>query len=498
MGNANKIKQIVSDSSRDYLARSFEATENLKPYNLAEEFGKTGKNRSYFVIGITSLTVLVFVAAAFLLTGTIKRSTESQGVDVSSFEDLNLKDLLDVAKRTEERFSVLNRELGDLERALESELRTVALAYESDLELVKAKRISDAARRQENAAALRRRDSSAAAARARYEPLLAAKRLEVDDAAKALESFDSRMLEQAQKNDELLASERRLFDLEKSELTSYYEERLATLTRQTDLERDRFEAAKEALVVALGKAKAEELAEQLLRYNPVFSEPELLGLMKDAPPGAARPERAVPEALLLAGVEAEAQASMIETYLDAIEALSARLGLVPYENSVPPALAALRDSALSLSSSYAEILELSSAAMLADAEKLRSLESQLGQSRTALAASRREAEASRRESESYRGAVQALARSGGDAGYVLSVTGQTLTLWLDQLAAGASEAWVFRDDRAIARIALERDGTLFLGTILESSGAEAPLPFDQIIVTLAAGEAPAAASGGTP
>ncbi len=505
MGNANKIKQIVSDSSRDYLAKSFEAIENLKPYNLDEEFGKTRKNRSLFVFGLTTITVLAFIGVAFFLTGSIKRSTENQSVDVSSFEDLNLKDLLDVAKRTEERFSTLNRELGDLERALETELRVVLLAYESDVELIKAKRISDAARRQENAAALRKRDTAVAAIRARYATLLSAKKLEVDDAAKALESFDSRMLEQAQKNEELLASERRLFELEKSELTSYYETRLTTLSRQSELERERFEAAKETLVVALEKAKNDELAEQRLLYNPVFDEPELLERLMDAPEDAARPESAVPQTFLDTGIDAAVQSARIEAYLDSIEELSARLSLIPYENSVPQALAALRDSALNLASSYAEILELSSAAMLADAEKLKSLDSQLGQTRTALAAARRETEtarreteASRREVEAYRGAVEVLARSGGDAGYILAVTDTKLTLWLDQLAAGATEAWVFRDDRAIARIGLKRDGTLFLGTVLEASGSEAPRPFDKIIVTLAAEAIPAAASGGTP
>ncbi|OHD20458.1 MAG: hypothetical protein A2Y38_06690 [Spirochaetes bacterium GWB1_59_5] len=491
MGNANKIKQIVSDSSRDYLAKSFEATETMKPYNLADEFGATRKNRSFFVLGITTITVLAFIAAAFILTGSIKRSTEKQSVDISSFEDLNLKDLLDVAKRTEERFSALNREQNDLQRAMDSEIRAVTLEYESDIELIKAKRISDSARRQENAATLRRRDAAIADIRARYAPLLATKQLEVEDAAKALESFDSRMLEQAQKNDELLASERRLFDLEQTKLSAYYEERLATLTRETTLERERFDAAKEALVVTLEKAKMEELEESFLRYNPVFAEPELLERIGSIPVDVARPERAVPGTLLQAGIQASAQAVAIDAYMDSIEKLSARLSLVPYENSVPEALAALRGAAISLSASYAAILELCGVVLQADAEKLRSLESSLSQSRISLAASRREAEA-------YRSAVEALAHSGGDAGYVLSTDGSTLTLWLDQLAAGAKEAWVFRDDRAIARIGLEREGTLFRGTVIEASGEETPRPFDKIIVTLAVGATSAATSGGTP
>lgn len=498
MGNANKIKQIVSDNSRDYLAKSFEATENLKPYNLADEFAKTGKNRSFFVIGITAVTVMVFIAVAFILTGTIKRSTENQSVDVSSFEDLNLKDLLDVAKRTEERFSTLNRELGDLERALETELRAVLLTYESDVELIKAKRISDAARKKENATALRKRDAALSAIRSRYAPLVSAKKLEVDDAAKALESFDSRMLEQAQKNDELLASERRLFEIEKADLTSYYEDRLATLSSQTELERQRFEVAKEALVVALEKAKSEELAELRLLYNPVFEEPELLERIGTASADSTRPLNAIPESLLQAGIDTSIQAAAIENYMDSIEQLSARLGLVPYENSVPEALTALRNSALNLAATYAGILDLCSVALLADAENIRSLESQLVQIRTALASSQRESEAFRGETEVYRGAVEVLARSNGDAGYVLSVAEGTLIVWLDQLAAGASEAWVFRDDRAIARIGLKQRGSLFRGTILEVSGTEEPRPFDKIIVTLAVGETPAAASGGTP
>jgi len=160
MGDANKIKDLVSASSREYLARSLETTEGGKPYVLEEEFSATRRNRSFFVVGVTLLTVAAFVATAFLLTRAIERATENQTVDVSSFEDLNLKDLLDVAKRAEERFDLLTRELGVLERAMEAELRAVRLAYESDADVIAVERISDSARRSRLAQAARRRDAA--------------------------------------------------------------------------------------------------------------------------------------------------------------------------------------------------------------------------------------------------------------------------------------------------------------------------------------------------
>jgi len=487
MGDANKIKKIVSDSSKEYLSKSLESIESGRQYNLADEFAATKKNRSLFVVGIAALTVAGFALTAYLMTKAIERSTESQTVDVSSFEDLNLKDLLDVAKRTEEQFAGLNREAGDLERAMDAEILAASRAYDADAELLAVERISEGARRTRIAAAQRKRDAAIAAIRERYDPLIAAKKAELDDAAKALETYDSRMLEQAKKNEELIASERRLFELERAELTAYYEGRIEALSRDAEEERARLAASKDALVAALEKAKADELAEAFLRYNPVFEERDVLATIESFSEERARPSPLVPQSIIDSGVDAALRAADIREALDAIDAVSARLGLVPYDNSIPAALGALRRSALSLASSYAAIVEACAALVVSEAERSGRLETELSQARAALAASRLEASA-------YRGAVESLARGAGDAGYVLASADGQLYLWLGQLALGAAEAWVFRDDMAIARISVKRDGNLYKGAVLELAGEETPRPFDKILVALAPGASPA--SGG--
>ncbi len=495
MGDANKIKDLVSASSREYLARSLETTEGGKPYILEDEFAATKRNRSFFVTGITLLTVAAFVATAFLLTRAIERSTESQTVDVSSFEDLNLKDLLDVAKRAQERFDVLTREYGDIERAMDAELRAVTLAYDAEAELIAVERISDSARRSRLATAARRRDAAAADARKRYEPLLAAKKAELDDAAAALDSFDSRRLEQAKKNEELLASERRLFEAEKARLAEYYEERLASLGAEAKAERARLEAAKDSLLAAVERGKAEELAELFALYNPLFDDQASIGAVAAFSERGDFPSDLSGKALLAVGLKAREELLAIEAAIGGMETLSARLAEIPYERSVPEALAAMRNAATSLASSYAAMLDACVALVAVRNEELSEKAAAHERTTDELAKARSSLGVSEREGAAYAGALQSLARESGDAGYVLAVDGARLTLWLDPLAAGATEAWVFRDERAIARLSIERHGKVFRGTVLEAEGE--PRPFDKILVTIAPGASPAGSSGGT-
>ena len=341
MGDENQIRKLVSEASRESLEKSLELVrKETKPYDLFKEFSATKLNRSIFVPIVTLATVVFFAIVALATARVIETISERQDVDISSFDDLNLKDLLDVAKRTEAEYVGLQRELSMLEREQAAEIRVINEGYAAELDIIEARRISDDEKRRLGQQAAQRRDQAIRQVQARFAPLLEAKSLEVASAAGRLEQYDSRMLDQAKQNEEMLAAERRIFELEQQQLTEYYETRLSTLEQEIAAERIAFNKNKDELLLALQNARSAEMSETTLRFNPVFTDPAILALLEDSP---ARPEPLnpmAPASLLQAGLDASVMEAMaLETVAD-IQNLGAALEAIPYSNSVPLALAA--------------------------------------------------------------------------------------------------------------------------------------------------------------
>jgi len=487
MGDENQIRQLVSEASQESLAKSLELVrKQTKPYDLFKEFSATKLNRSIFVPIITLATVVFFAILAIATARIIETISERQEVDISSFDDLNLKDLLDVAKRTEAEYVGLQRELSMLEREQASEIRIINEGYAAELEIIAARRLSDDEKRRLGLQAAQRRDQAIRQVQARFAPLLEAKALEVAGAADRLEQYDSRMLDQARQNEELLAAERKIFELEQQRLVDYYETRLSTLDKEIAAERITFNRNKDELLQALENARSGEMSETTLRYNPVFTEPAILALLEDSP---GRPEPLdikAPASLLKAGLDASAMETMALETAVAIQNLGAALESIPYINSVPLALAALEKSAYSLADIYRRMADTVGLALLSSQDRIRTLENELSTSRTAIAGAQAQLGILRREQAIYTSAIDALAQLNGDAGYVLETNANSLKIWLRPINASTapSDAWIVRDERTIARVSLRPEGPFYTATITEASGTEMPRLFDVVVVRI--------------
>ena len=487
MGDENQIRKLVSEASRESLEKSLELVrKETKPYDLFKEFSATKLNRSIFVPIVTLATVVFFAIVALATARVIETISERQEVDISSFDDLNLKDLLDVAKRTEAEYVGLQRELSMLEREQAAEIRVINEGHAAELEIIAARRISDDEKRRLGQQATQRRDQAIRQVQARFAPLLEAKALEVSSAAGRLEQYDSRMLDQARKNEEMLAAERRIFELEQQRLTEYYETRLSTLDKEIAAERVAFNRNKDELLQALQNARQAEMLETTLRYNPVFTDPAILALLADSP---ARPEKqdlTAPASLLQAGLDASAMEAMaLQTAAD-IQSLGSALEAIPYSNSVPLALAALEKSAYLLADIYRRMADTVGLALLSSQDRIKALENELSTSRSANSGVQSQLGVLRREQAVYTTAIDALAQLNGDAGYVLEVNTNSIKIWLRPINASTApaDAWIVRDERTIATVSLRPDGPLYTATITEASGTERPRLFDVVVVRI--------------
>jgi hypothetical protein len=487
MGDENQIRQLVSETSRESLAKSLELVKKeTKPYDLYKEFSATRLNRSVFVPLVTLATVVFFAIVAIATARIIETISERQEVDISSFDDLNLKDLLDVAKRTESEYVGLQRELNTLERDRDAEIRVINEGLSGELEIIAARRISDDEKRRLGQQARQRRDQAIRQVDVRFAPLIEAKTLEVASAADRLEQYDSRMLDQARQNEEMLAAERRVFELEQQRLTEYYEARLSSLEQEMAAERIAFNKNKDELLVAIDNARSEEMAETTLRYNPVFTDPELLLLLEAS---STRPEpmdTMAPESLLQAGLDATALEALALETATKLRSIGDALATVPYINSIPASLASLEASAYALADVYRRMADAAGLALLSSQDRIKALEAELSATRSAATGAQSQLAILRREQAVYSTAIDALAQLNGDAGYVVEVNANSMKVWLRPINASTdpADAWIVRGEKTIATVSLRPDGPLYTATISEASGTEMPRLFDVVVVRI--------------
>lgn len=541
MGDDNQIKDLVAQVSRESLAQSLQNLQKeTLAYDLEREFAATKKHRSFFVLGLTLVTVLALVFSAWLTVRIIERRSAQQNVDISSFEDLNLKDLLNVAKRTEDELAVAQRELIALERQQEDEVRLVQSAYSAELELIGAQRGSEADKVRSRSAALQRRDAQLAEIRLRYEPLIIAKQQQIEEISRRLAQYDSRMLEQAKANEEMLASERRLFELDRERLLETHSQQLAVLQTQLVEESERFEKSRAELLATLRSSHQAELREQALVYNPQFADAGLLAILDARPPDVAgflklfdaaaaveadpsanataegspeatpdeaagspaapvEPKPRLPLAALIldTGVDVTALGTQAAIQASNLLRLAEALTAIPYYNSVPPALAQLRASAFALASTYNSVAELLAVELTQARQAYAQLQSQsqaairrLEAERQTLQSTLAERQSNLRNAETensvYRAALEVLAVRSGDTGYVLEVGDTDYVIWLRPLVAlnRPGRAWIVRNERSMASIRIEPDGLLYRGFLLELTGEDSPQIFDSVVLEL--------------
>lgn len=166
----------------------------------------------------------------------------------------------------------------------------------------------------------------------------------------------------------------------------------------------------------------------------------------------------------------------INRAIEGIHSLSLSLMEIPYQNSVPKAINALNNAALSLAVSYQNII--TNLAKLLEAKLL-----ELEIARTELAQAKSKLDTTTFEADTYISALESMARANGDSGYILAIKNDTLYLWLDPLASGAKEAWVYRNEKAIARLSLAVNGRLFIGKIIDQIEGQVRI-FDKLLVNM--------------
>lgn len=350
MDNDDKIKDLVAQSKRHFLRAQDIRSAARQDYKLDEEFAKTKRNRNPFVALAIVIFVGIFTAGAVLVTLYIQEESKNVPVNIEDFADVNLKEVLDRAKKLENNLQVARRELQDLIAERDRKIEAVRVKAEQDIAILDQMSLSSAEKERRTANIQQEAEEEVASIEEAYADSIAAKEQEIAEIEEALAAYDSQMVEQAKKQEEVLNNQQKKFELQMQETTEYYETQLAELKEQknqeiTNLKEYQEEYAEqvtrryESEIAALHRNYQNQIAQLIRKYNPVFTDGSVVSVLEQQVPA---PERdfvlhRYRSVLAQEGLISAARFNTLRGDIQKTSVVMDRLKKVPYEKSVPQA-----------------------------------------------------------------------------------------------------------------------------------------------------------------
>jgi hypothetical protein len=472
MGDDNEITALVRKESEQFLSEARRSTKDLgKVYNLEDEFEKTKKNRSILVWAVTIITIAALAASALVVTSLIRKQTAATPVEIGAFQDLNLRDLLDRAKRDEADLEQAKLELTRTQAEVQTTLDAIDRDAAASIDAIKARGLSQAEETQKIAEAKAAAQEQRQTATRNAAAVIAQKKALIKSVQDKVDSYNQRLSEQTRKQQEVLDNQTQLFNIEKQKLIDTFNGRIADL-----------QASIKAEEIAL-KRQREELASSLTsKWNPTFDDAKslsLLGKFTPDPAFATMPNAPLPEGLYSAGAMAKPDTAAADGSIANFLYLSAKLRSVPYLNSVPPALARMEYEARAEFVLLRTALDKAGTAIEDRDRTIADLQARLASAQTDLAKTQTVL-------DQYRWATSQYVLDNREGGYIVdSRNSDEITVALNPavpVAIGTTGYVVRTGDKAIATLSFYfKDGQV-RARVLRLSPGEQIKAFDPIIL----------------
>jgi hypothetical protein len=465
MGDDNEIRALIRRESESSLKRALvESTEVAKKYDFEFEFAQTKKNRSFIVLGATLLTIIALGGAAFGVVKIVERQTAAAPVDVRAFEDLNLKDLLDSAKRNENQIDLAKQSLTKLDYDLKSNLDAADRDYAAALNQIRLRNPPDEAAQIQ--AALAVRDARKRQLQGDYNAAAGKLRAQIAEVQSKIDKYDQRLMDQANKQQAILDNTRRVFEIEKKKQADLYEARIADL-----------EARRKSDLAQLTRQRDELAATLTSRYNPTYADPRSATLLKGPfPRSQLSAVQAFPPYLEQNRFIEAGSGVRLDRSLSDFLYISGKLRAVPYMNSIPPALARMETEAFNSIVSYRAALASAAGGLKTRDDQI----SQLQEREKVIQATL----------DRFNWAVSEYVQENREGGYILDPRDlNNISVAINPAVSVADQAsgFVVRGDKAIATVVFKVGGGSTTAKMVDLVAGETLKPFDTILVHAAAG-----------
>lgn len=256
---------------------------DVQAYNLEKEFSETSKHKSPLAMILLGICFLVVLSTVVVMSLVIDQKDKGISVEMSVFDDLNLKNLLDTVSKIQNNYDSAVKGRSDLINDREVELRNAESKLSQDTYLIKSLKLSASEEATRIAEAKNTYDDSVKAINNKYEPKIKALETEIEGYENQLKEYDASKVQAAQEQERLINSERRVQELERRKLAQQYEDRIAELEQTIEMLRSsssedvyrsvstlssKYQAEINGLDPKLHDIKAEDLIAEARLSNP--------------------------------------------------------------------------------------------------------------------------------------------------------------------------------------------------------------------------------------
>lgn len=211
------------------------ARADVQAYNLEKEFSKTSKHKSPLAMILLGICFLVVLSTVVVMSLVIDQKDKGISVEMSVFDDLNLKNLLDTVSKIQDNYDSAVKSRSDLINNRESEFRNAEAKRDQEIFLIKSLKLPASDEKDRINKINKAYDDSVKSINSQYEPKIKALEAEINDYEEQLKEYDASKIQAAQEQERLINSERRVQELERRKLAQQYEDRIAELEKTIEL-----------------------------------------------------------------------------------------------------------------------------------------------------------------------------------------------------------------------------------------------------------------------
>jgi len=274
MDNDDKVKRSNTDITV-FLEQHLE--DRVGPpdlYDLQEEFKKNKKNKEILYKLAMALFFVVIFFTTYGITKFIENSNSKIDINISDFTDVDLKEILNTAKKYENELIMAKKGAEDIKNEKQIKINEKNAELLKNIESLKLQNLAPA--EFDRRVAIMRRDNNNKIyiLDSEYRKLLLEKEKEISDIEERIKLYDQKQIETAKKNEEVLNNQQRLFDIERRKVSKYYDGILLEKDKNYKNLKDYYVS----LISIINKNKEKDINALVLKYNPVYTDEEFLRL----------------------------------------------------------------------------------------------------------------------------------------------------------------------------------------------------------------------------
>lgn len=470
MDNDKQVTDLVS-KTRDQFLNAPLLPDDLTgdQFDLVREFQETKHNKNWLIPLILGGFLLAATVVAVVVSLSIDDANRKTRVAVEESQNLNLRDVLDTAKKNQTNLTTARQQLADAQAERTRRLSQAEGEARGRLDLIDSSGLPEDQKAERRAGAQAQLERNQAAIRQEWDPKIAALKGKVELYQKAVDEYDQRIGAMAKQQQELIANQQRLFNLEKQKQAEYYEGQLRDLRQNFGEYRRDSEANLKRLLEAVRQNHEQETQKLILTYNPQFTEPDIQKLIADSPEVARdNPMAAYEDIFGQEQLWTPEAYSELSSKLGAIKVLYDKVKGIPFTNSVPQALSALELRSFDIFQQYDQLWTKTAKKIRDKNDAIRLLQEYQDRLQYAL--------------DTYAATIRenGFVVDGRDPAHLL------LTLQKIYKVKDGDTATVFRtDEQEVAKIELKVEGAAVFGRVLSlTNPKDGVRAFDRILLNL--------------